>query len=340
MTAVFETMFLKSDNAASVCPEVVAAIVQANVACAESYDGDAWSLRLDSAYSAFFGTDCRVFATATGTAANSLSLAAICPPFGGVLCHRLAHINTDECGAPEFFTAGAKLLPCDGEHAKLTTESAATVLATLRGDIHQSPPRALSISQATELGSVYRPHEVAALGRFARERKLRFHMDGARFANAVVQLGCHPGDITWRAGVDVLSFGVVKNGGLSAEAVVVFDTELAESIAYQRKRAGQLQSKGRFQAAQLLAYIESGVWQRNARRANDSAQIVARAAGARVTHPVEANIVFAQLGDATPKLRSQGFQFHCWPSGEARLVLAWDTQDAQVERLARALEAL
>jgi threonine aldolase len=330
----------RSDNSATVAPEIMAALAAANVPCSDAYDGDPWSKRLDAVFADFFGHECRVFAASTGTAANALALTALCPPFASVLCHHLAHINTDECGAPEFFTGGAKLLLCDGEDAKLTPASAAAALATLRGDVHQCPVRALSISQASELGTVYSIDEVAALGQVARERGLRFHMDGARFANALVSLGCHPADITWRAGIDVLSFGVVKNGGLSAEAVVFFDLNLAEDFGFRRKRAGQLQSKGRFQAAQLLAYIESGVWQRNAQRANDAAQIVARAAGARLAHPVQANMVFARLGAAAQRLRDQGYHFYTLPGGQSRLVLSWDTPTAQVEALAGELREL
>lgn len=333
-------VFMKSDNAATVAPEILASVAAANIPCADSYDHDAWSRRLDAVYSDFFGTECRVFAVSTGTAANALGLAALCPAYGAVLCHALSHVNNDECSAPEFFTGGAKLLLATGDDAKLTAASAAAAMAAMRGDVHQTPVRALSISQANELGMIYTQEEVVALGRFALERGLRFHMDGARFANALVRLGCHPGDLSWRAGVEVLSLGVVKNGGLSAEAVIVFDVDLADELVYRRKRAGHMQSKGRFQSAQLLAYIETGVWKRNAERANHAAEAIASAAGERLARPVEANLVFLRLGDSASKLRERGHHFYTLPNGESRFVMPWDAPDALVAALARDLAVL
>lgn len=332
-----------SDNAASVCPEIMAAVADANVATDKAYDGDPWSARLDDVFSDFFGTRCRVFAVSTGTAANSLALAAMVPPFGAVVCHREAHIEVDECGAPEFFTGGAKLLLCEGDHAKLTPETVAAGTAAMRGDVHQVQIRALSLTNATEYGTVYTPDEVRVLTAVARNAGWRVHMDGARFANALVHLGCHPGDVTWRAGVDVLSFGAIKNGGLSAEALVFFDEGLAAELPYRRKRAGQMPSKGRFQAAQLIAYIESGAWRRNAAAANRGAQAIAQAAGARLTHPVEANEVFVDLGPHGDALRDKGFNFYDWGaagSGEARFVVSWDQRDDEIAALAEALRTL
>ena len=332
-----------SDNAASVCPEVMAAVAAANVATDQAYDGDPWSTRLDDVFSDFFGTRCRVFSVSSGTAANSLALASLVPPFGAVVCHREAHIEVDECGAPEFFTGGAKLLLCEGEHAKLTPASIEAGTAAMRGDVHQVQIRALSITNATEYGTVYSPAEVATLAGIVRARGWRVHMDGARFANALVHLGCHPGDVTWRAGVDVLSFGAIKNGGMSAEALVFFDEALAAELPYRRKRAGQMPSKGRFNAAQLIAYIESGAWQRNAEAANGGAQRLAKAAGARLTHPVEANEVFADIGGSGDKLRAQGFNFYDWGaagSGEARFVVSWDQREDEIAALAAAFAAL
>ena len=332
-----------SDNAASVCPEIIEAVAAANVATDRAYDGDPWSARLDDVFSDFFGTRCRAFAVSTGTAANSLALATMVPSFGAVVCHREAHIEVDECGAPEFFTGGAKLLLCDGEHAKLTPASIEAGTAAMRGDVHQVQIRALSLTNATEYGTVYTPDEVRTLADLAKARGWRVHMDGARFANALVHLGCHPGDVTWRAGVDVLSFGAIKNGGLSAEALVFFDEALAVELPYRRKRAGQMPSKGRFQAAQLIAYLESGAWQRNAAAANRGAQALADAAGARLTHPVEANEVFVDLGGHDETLRAQGFNFYDWGaagSGEARFVVSWDQRDDEIEALASALRVL
>jgi threonine aldolase len=331
--------FLKSDNTATICPELMAALQAANVPCGAGYDADAWTARLDEVFSSFFGAPCRVFPTTTGTAANALSLAALCPPYAAVLCHAQSHINTDECGATEFFSGGAKLMTCAGAHGKLTVSDLEAVRAPRRADVHQSPIRALSITQATECGTTYTLDELRSLADYARHHRLRVHMDGARLANSIVHLGCTPADVTWRVGVDILSFGVVKNGGLSAEAMVVFDATLADEMAWRRKRAGHLTSKGRFHAAQLLAYIETGVWKRNAERANAAAKEVGRALGDRLLHPVEANMVFAQLGPLAEQLRKQGFEFHTMPTGEARLVFSWDTSAEDVERLVRSIEA-
>lgn len=333
-------MLFKSDNAAGACPEVLAALTQANQPCVDAYDGDPWSQQLDGAFSEFFGHACRVFPTLTGTAANSLALATLCPSYGGVLCHDFAHIHTDECSAPEFFTGGAKLQPCPGEAGRLDPEVLRATLAARRNDVHQAPARVLSLTQATELGSVYTPEQLQALAEFARAHDLRIHMDGARFANALLHLGCHPGDISWRVGVDILSFGSVKNGGLSAEAVVVFDPALADEVAFRRKRAGQLHSKGRYQAAQLLAYLSDGVWERNARRANQGAAIIAEAAGSRLAQPVEANIVWVRLDEHADALREQGVHFYSWPTGLSRLVVSWDTPEDHVGRLAQLLRGL
>jgi threonine aldolase len=329
-----------SDNAAACCPEVMAALVGAN-RLDTAYDGDVLSKRLDGAFSDLFGREVRALWVATGTAANSLALAALCPPHGSIVCHRDAHIQNDECGAPEFYTHGAKLLLAEGEGAKLTPETVEALLATVRNDVHQVQPAALSITNATEYGLVYTPDEVAALGDLARSRGLGFHMDGARFANAVARLGCDPADVTWRAGVDALSFGFVKNGGMSAEMLIFFRPELAEATLYRRKRAGQLLSKGRYMAAQVLAMLEGDVWLRNARAANDSAERLARAAGERLLLPVEANEVFLRVLPAEAQsLRDLGFDFYDWGPGEARLVTSWDSDPAQVDALAKAIAAL
>jgi threonine aldolase len=329
-----------SDNAAACCPEVLAALTDAN-RLDTAYDGDAQSKRLDGAFSDLFETEVRALWVATGTAANSLALAALCPPHGSIVCHRDAHIQNDECGAPEFYTHGAKLLLAEGEGAKLTPESAEALLATVRNDVHQVQPAALSITNATEYGLVYTPDEVAALGDLTRSRKLGFHMDGARFANAVARLGCHPADVTWRAGVDALSFGFVKNGGLSAEMLVFFRPELADATFYRRKRAGHLLSKGRYLAAQVLAMLEGDVWLRNARAANLSAARLAGAAGERLLLPVEANEVFLRVSPAEAQcLRDQGFDFYDWGPGEVRLVTSWDSDPVEVDALAQAIAAL
>lgn len=338
MTALANFM---SDNAAAPCAEVLAAISAAAPAQPAGYDGDAWSRRLDEVMAAILGRPCLVLPVSTGTAANALALATLVPPWGAVACHNEAHVHVDECGAPEFFTGGAKLMLCPGAHGKLTPAGLDAALASHRNDVHQVQLSALSITQATECGTVYTPAEVAALAGHAAARGWRLHMDGARFANAVVQLGGDPGPLV--AGLDALSFGFIKNGGLSAEAIVLFDTGLADQLRWRRKRAGQMPSKGRFNAAQILAMLESGAWLRNAAAANAGARHLADAAAGRLLHPVEANEVFVQLAPGEPeRLRAQGFLFYDWGdagSNEARLVVSWDTPAADVERLARALAA-
>jgi threonine aldolase len=329
-----------SDNAAAACPEVIAAISDAN-RLDTAYDGDALSRRLDEAFSTLFESEVRALWVSTGTAANSLALAALCPPHGSIVCHRDAHIQNDECGAPEFYTHGAKLLLGEGEGAKLTPAAVEALLATVRNDVHQVQPAALSITNATEYGLVYTAEETAALGRLARERGLGFHVDGARFANAVASLGCTPSALSWRAGVDALSFGFVKNGGLSAEVLVFFRPELAAATLYRRKRAGHLLSKGRYLAAQILAMLKDDVWLRNARAANDAAGQLAEAAADRLVLPVQANEVFLKVSPAEAQaLRDSGFDFYDWGPGEARLVTSWDSDPAHVEALARAIRAL
>jgi threonine aldolase len=329
-----------SDNAAAAHPKVIEAIVASNW-LDTPYDGDEWSKRLDGAFSEMFETEVRTFWVTTGTAANCLALAALCPPYGGILCHQDAHIEVDEAGAPGFFTGGGKLMLLEGAGAKITPETVAAACDRIRNDVHQVQPAVLSITNATEYGLVYRAAEIAELGRFARERSLNFHMDGARLANALATTGESPADVTWRSGVDALSFGFVKNGGLNAEALILFRTELADEIAVRRKRAGHLLSKGRMLAAQLLAMLEGDLWLENARGANAAAQMLARAAASRLVYPVEANEVFLKVSaDEAARLRADGFDFYDWGPGEIRLVTSWDQQAEAVEPLAAAIAAL
>ena len=329
-----------SDNAAPAHPKVMEAIVAAN-RLDTAYDGDQWSQRLDGAFSDLFGTEVRAFWVTTGTAANCLALAALCPPYRAILCHRDAHIEVDEAGAPGFFSGGAKLILLDGEGAKVTPDTVDAACARIRPDVHQVQPAALSITNATEYGLVYRAAEVAALGALAKRRGLAFHMDGARLANALATTGESLADVTWRAGVDALSFGFVKNGGLNAECMILFRTELAEEIAVRRKRAGHLLSKGRFLAAQILAMLENDLWLDNARAANAAAQSLATAAPQRLVYPVEANEVFLRVSaDEAKSLRDQGFDFYDWGPGEIRLVTSWDQQGGDLDRLAAAIAAL
>src|SRR5881392_637130 len=270
-----------SDNAAAAHPKVMEAIAASN-RLDTPYDGDEWSKRLDGAFSVLFGTEVRAFWITTGTAANCLALAALCPPYRGILCHKDAHIEVDEAGGPGFFTGGAKLILLDGAGAKINADTAAAACDLIRKDVHQVQPAALSITNATEYGMVYRASEVAAMGELARERRLAFHMDGARLANALATTGDSPADVTWRAGVDALSFGFVKNGGLNAEALILFRTELANEVAVRRQRAGHLLSKGRVLAAQILALLEDGLWLENARAANAAARVLAQAVPERL----------------------------------------------------------
>lgn len=332
-----------SDNATPVHPHVLAAMILADRPD-HGYDGDAWSARLDGAFSDLFGAPVKALWIASGTAANSIALACLCPPYGIILAHEEAHIATDECGAPGFFTHGATLMALPGAGAKLSPEALAARLAAIRPDIHQSPARVLSITQATEYGLVYTPTQVAALADEAKARGLAVHMDGARFANAVAHLRCHPSEISWRAGIDALSFGCVKNGGMVGEALLFFGPrreERAAEAARWRKRSGHLFSKGRYLAAQILALIENDLWLENARAANGAAQALAAAAGPRLLHPVQANELFVRLdANEAAALRAQDFEFYDWGPGAARLVTNWAQDAAAVAPLARALQAL
>ncbi|QIK79003.1 low specificity L-threonine aldolase [Sphingomonas piscis] len=329
-----------SDNAAAAHPAVIDAIAESN-RLDTAYDGDSWSQCLDAAFSELFETDVRALWVATGTAANCLALATLCPSYGAILCHRDAHIENDEAGAPALFTGGAKLTLLDGEGAKLLPETVEAACARVRKDVHQVQPRALSITNATEYGLSYRASEVAAIGDAARRHGLGLHMDGARFANAVAFTGESPANLTWRAGVDALSFGFVKNGGLNAEALIFFRRELADEAVVMRKRSGHLFSKGRSLAAQLLAMLDGDLWMENGRKANAAAQRMATAAPDRLVHPVEANEVFLRMtSDEAAALRAQGFDFYDWGVGEIRLVTSWNSDDTAVAKLSAAIASL
>ena len=342
MAVIDSALAFYSDNTSGVAPELLEAIAQANApAACKSYGDDPWTQRLDAVLGSWFGAPVRSFIVTTGTAANALSLATLCPPWGCVYAHAGAHVVEDECGAVEFFSAGSRLKLVPGEHGRMTPDCLTAVIEEQPISVHCVQPAAVTLTQATELGTVYRPDDVAALAAVAHRHGLKLHMDGARFANALAFLDCHPGDITWRAGVDVLSFGATKNGALAAEVVVFFDLQAARDFELRRKRAGHLLSKSRFAAAQLLAYLETGVWRRNAQHANQLAQRIAAAAGNHLLHPVEANEVFLQLGDAAKaRLRGAGFGFYDWgaaASGEARFVTSWNQDQDGVARLCEAL---
>ncbi len=337
-------MQFQSDNASAVAPEIMAALRAANDGFADSYGADPWSMRLDAVFSGFFDAPVRVFPVISGTAANALSLATLCPPYGAVFAHEHAHIVRDECGAVEGMSGGARLMLLPGAGGRIAPQTLSDAVDANPANVHTTQPSALSISQATEFGQCYRPAELTALCQRAREHNLRVHMDAARFANALAFLGCHPGDISGRAGVDVLSFGATKNGALAAEAVVFFNLELVRDFELRRKRAGHLMSKMRYASAQLLAYIESGVWLRNALHANRLAAQIAAAVPARLVLAVEANEIFLRLSPTEAAvLRAQGFGFHDWgsaDSGEYRFVVSWQQAPADAFALANALRAL
>jgi threonine aldolase len=330
-----------SDNTASVAPELLAALAAANEGPQKSYGDDPWTERLDQVFSELFGTTVRAFVVTTGTAANALSLATLSPPYGNVFAHAGSHVVEDECGAVEFFSAGARLTLVPGQHGRMDSQALQQALEGHPASVHTVQPAAVTLTQATELGTSYRPEDLAALSAVAHRHGLRVHMDGARLANAIDFLDCHPGEVTWRAGVDVLSFGATKNGALAAEAVVFFDTTLVRDFELRRKRAGHLLSKSRYPAAQLVTYVHTGLWRTHAARANRLAQRIGAAAGARLAHPVEANELFLDLGVAgKAALRAQGFGFYDWgpASGpEARFVVSWDQSEASVAALCAAL---
>lgn len=335
-----EIMRFFSDNAAPVHPKVMQAIADANHVDT-AYDGDNWSAQLDARFGELFGCEVAVLWVATGTAANCLALTSLCQPHQGTICHREAHIEVDECGAPGFYTGGAKLMLVEGDGAKVSPATVSELLGNIRNDVHQVQAAAVSITNATEYGLVYSPAEVEALGTLCKQHKLGLHMDGARFANAVATLGCGAAELTVKAGVDVLSFGFCKNGGMGAEALVYFHPEHAAAARYRRKRAGHLQSKGRFLAAQLLAMLERDLWLENARAANLAALIIAGASPDRLMYPVQANEIFIRLtATEAAALRAQGFDFYDWGEGAARLVTSWQHTEAEVAPLAKAIAAL
>ena len=331
-------MNFASDNTAGISPEILAALAAANDGAVGSYGADPITARLEARLTDLFEHEVAVFPVATGTAANALALAAVTPPWGAVLCHPLAHIACDEANAPEFYTGGAKLVPVSGADGKLAAADLAALLPGDLGNVHHAQPAAISLTQATECGTVYRPAEIAEISALARRHGLAVHMDGARFANALVHLDVSPAELTWRAGVDVLSFGATKNGALGAEAIVFFDPARARELPFRRKRAGHLFSKMRFLSAQLDAYVADELWLRNARHANAAAARLAEGltalAGVRLRHPVEANELFVELPEPViAGLFAAGAQFYRWQGATStcvRLVTAWNTSEADV----------
>ncbi len=331
-------MQFMSDNAAPVHPRLWDAMRAAD-APDTPYDTDALSRELDARFSALFGRECAALWVATGTAANCLALATMVDPHGGVVCHEEAHIEMDECGAPGFYLHGAKLLLAKGEGAKLTPDTISTVLAGITRGVHQVPAQAVSITQASEYGLCYAPGEVATIAALAAEHGLGLHMDGARFGNACAYLDAAPAEVT--GPVDALSFGFVKNGGMGAEAVVLFDTEKADMIRFRRKRAGHLQSKGRYLAAQIHAMLDDDLWLENARAANAAAAIIAEGAGDRLVYPAQINELFVTMNPhERATLRAQGFSFYDWDDTCIRLVTHWATDPGHAQALGKAITAL
>lgn len=327
-----------SDNYAGICPEALQALLAANAGHAPAYGDDEWTRRVSDRLRELFATDCDVYFVFNGTAANSLALASLCQSYHGVICHELAHVETDECGGPEFFSNGSKLLPAKGEFGKLTPATVLEII-TRRNDIHYPKPRVVTLTQATELGTLYRPDEIAAIADLAHQHGLRVHMDGARFANAVATLDIAPADLTWRAGVDVLCFGGTKMGLPAGEAVVFFDRALSQDFAWRCKQAGQLASKMRFLSAPWLGMLEGDAWLRHARHANAMAQRLAAGLasipGASLLFPVEANGVFVTLPAAVQDgLRALGWRFYTFiGAGGARFMCAWDSSPERVDAL-------
>ena len=328
-----------SDNLAGICPTAWEAMAEARTGHAQPYGEDLWTARSADAFRELFETDCEVFFVFNGTAANSLALASLCQSYHSVICTDTAHVETDECGAPEFFSNGSKILVAKSADGKLTSE-AIQAIATQRKDIHFPKPRVVTITQPTETGLVYTLDETRALAETCSRLGLNLHMDGARFANACASLKCSPAEMTWRSGVDVLCFGGTKNGMAMGEAVLFFDRSLATDFAYRCKQAGQLASKMRYLAAPWARMFETGAWLANARHANASASRFAQAIegipGVKVMSPVQANAVFLRMSEAVSDfLRARGWLFYTFIGGGTRFMFAWDAKADQVDALVR-----
>ena len=334
----------RSDNTGRAAPEILDALIAANTGTALGYGGDEWTARLQDRFAELFETKVRVFPVATGTAANALSLAAIGPSWGIVYCSEVAHINTAEANATGFFGGGLKLTAVAGTHGRISPDALRDMLAAIQpGQLHRGVPAAVNITQASDLGAVYRREEIGAICDIAKSRALKVHMDGARFANALARLNCSPADMTWRAGVDILSFGATKNGGALCDAIVVFNPDLVDPLAIQLRRAGQVWSKMRFASAQLMAYIENGLWLRLAQQSNAAAARIAAGVAAvpelRLLAPIEANEIFLEMPPAVmDALERDGFQFYRRSKTLARFVCRFDVTDDEADALVAALK--
>jgi threonine aldolase len=333
----------RSDNTGRAAPEILDALIRANHGTALGYGADDWTAALQQRFSDLFETRVRVFPVATGTAANGLGLAATSPPWGIVYCSEAAHINTSEANAAGFFGGGLKLVPVAGDYGRIDGERLAQSLAAIQpGQLHRGQPAAVNLTQASDLGTVYSLAETRAIAEIGKARGLRVHMDGARFANALARLGCSPAEASWRAGVDIMSFGATKNGGALCDAIVVFAPELADGLAVQLRRAGQVWSKMRFASAQLLAYVENGLWLNIAAAANAiAARIADGLAGvpdACILAPVEVNEIFLELPEAVmDALTAEGFGFYRRSRNLARFVCRFDATESEADALVAAL---
>lgn len=335
----------RSDNVAGIDPAILDAVARANGGPANAYGGDDSTKGLNAKFGALFETEVSVLPVALGTAANALCLSAVTPPWGAVYAHEKAHVIMDECNAPELYTGGARLIGLPGEHGKINVETLATTLKQALRGVHHAKPSAVSLTQLTESGTAYSVDEVKAIGTLCRKEGLALHMDGSRLGNAIAGLGCTPAEITWKAGVDLLSFGATKNGAMAAEAVVLFgrDPSLLEALEYRRKRAGHLFSKMRFLSVQLEAYIEGGRWLRNARHANGEAQRLAKGLGAipgvELLSPVQGNEIFARMPvSLVEAIEAEGYLLQPWENPEGgrqvmRLVTAFNTDPKAVDGL-------
>ena len=333
-----------SDNVAGACPEVLDAIIKANDGDSTPYGNDQISTELQDKFSEIFEKEVIVFPTASGTAANALALATMTPSFGNVYCHKLSHINTDECGAPEFYTGGGKLVTLNGVKGKITAEELDQAISG-KGIVHHTQPSSVSITQVCETGEVYQLDEIKKISEVTHKHNLSIHMDGARFANALVSLNATPAEMTWKSGIDVLSFGATKNGCIAAEAIIFFKKDLVGNVAFLMKRAGHLLSKMRFVSAQLDAYISNDVWLRNAKQANKMGKKLSDGlkdhSDINLAYPTEANEVFATFPrNKIDHLNSEGYQINEdeWDGKAVRLVAAWNTQDTDVDHLLNSLK--
>jgi threonine aldolase len=332
-----------SDNYSSICPEALEYMLQANLGSAPAYGNDIWTQKATDYFRELFETDCEVFFTFNGTAANSLSLAALCQSYHSVICHETAHIETDECGAPEFASNGSKLLLAQGENGKLTAQNIEAIVIK-RTDIHYPKPKVISITQSTEVGTVYYVEELLRIKEIAEKYKLKIHMDGARFANAVAALNKSPAELTWKSGVDVLCFCGTKNGMALGEAIIFFNKALAEDFDYRCKQAGQLASKMRFISAPWLGLLETGAWLKNARHANQCAEYLENKLlqidGVEIMFPREANAVFAKLPEQVIQgLKAKNWQFYTFIGvGGVRFMCSWNTTQARMDELIRDIQ--